>query len=142
LALVIGGSGKRVAVSVDGDRKRAARLVVELDRSPAGAAAGGAPPIAEPSALSRRFTVRLYFLEPDGARKPGQRVFDVAVQGRPALRGLDVAAAAGGPLRTLVRTVDDVPVENELAITLTGSTDAPPLLSGVEIVEQERTGKR
>ena len=65
-------------------------------------------------------------------------MFDVAVQGQPVLSGLDVVAAAGGPLRPLVRSFDGIPAENELEITLSPSTDPPPILSGVEIIEQDR----
>ncbi|MFO0845286.1 MAG: PQQ-binding-like beta-propeller repeat protein [Gemmataceae bacterium] len=43
----------------------------------------------------RRYTVRLYFLEPD-AVAPGDRVFDVAVQGKTVLPRLDVAEQASG----------------------------------------------
>jgi hypothetical protein len=63
-------------------------------------------------------------------------VFDVALQGRPVLSGLDVVAAAGGSLRPLVRSFDGIPAENELEITLNAGTNPPPVLSGVEIVEQ------
>ena len=99
-------------------------------------AAGAAPPAGEPTAPRRRFTVRLHFLEPDAARQPGQRVFDVALQGQPVLAGLDVVAAAGGPLRPLVRSFDGISAENELEITLSPGTNPPPILSGVEIIEQ------
>lgn len=127
-ALIVRGSGKRVAASFDGDSQRAPKLVLELEP----------PPEDETSAAAadRRVTVRLHFLEPDAARQPGQRVFDVALQGRPVLTGLDVVAAAGGPLRTLVHTLEEIPVTRELKITLTPSTELPPLLSGVEIIEQ------
>jgi hypothetical protein len=52
------------------------------------------------------------------------------------LSGLDVVAAAGGPLRPLVRSFDGIPAERELEITLNSGTNPPPLLSGVEIIEQ------
>ena len=80
--------------------------------------------------------MRLHFLEPDAARQPGERVFDVALQGQPVLSGLDVVAAAGGPLRPLVRSFDGIAAENALEITLTAGTNPPPILSGVEIIEQ------
>ena len=138
LALVIRGSGKRVATSTDGEQEAFTKLVVELDQPPASPAAGATPPAGEPTSPRRHFTVRLHFLEPDAARQSGQRVFDVALQGQPVLSGLDVVAAAGGPLRPLVRSFDGILAENELEITLTASTNPPPILSGVEIIEQDR----
>jgi outer membrane protein assembly factor BamB len=135
VALIIRGSGRRVATSTDGEQEGATTLVLETAESPAGTAADSAPD-GKPSEPRRRFTVRLHFLEPDAARQPGQRVFDVALQGRPVLSGLDVVAAAGGSLRPLVRSFDGIPAENELEITLNAGTNPPPVLSGVEIVEQ------
>jgi len=95
-------------------------------------------PNTESPAHGRRFTVRLYFLEPEAARLPGQRVFDVALQGRSVLSGLDVVTAADGPLQTLVRTFEDILVKNDLEITLTANAELPPVLSGIEIIEQQQ----
>jgi beta-galactosidase len=48
------------------------------------------------------YTLTLTFVEP-GA-KPGERSFDVAANGAILLNRFDIAAAAGGPLKALVRT--------------------------------------
>jgi hypothetical protein len=83
-----------------------------------------------------RFTMRLYFLEPE-ARQPGERVFDLAIQGGDALTALDVAAEAGGTMRALVRELDgvDVAASGVCEIRLTprrGET----VLSGVELIQE------
>ncbi|KPL02256.1 MAG: hypothetical protein AMK75_03040 [Planctomycetes bacterium SM23_65] len=86
----------------------------------------------------QRYTVRLHFCEPDDV-KPGQRVFSVALQGKPVLGDFDVVREAGGPNRTLIRTFRDVSVKSELTIVLSPSegTDVPaPILSGVEIIAE------
>ncbi len=83
---------------------------------------------------TRRYTVALTFLEPDGVNKEA-RLFDVALQGKTVLTRLDVVAEAGGPRRPLVRTFE-VDIERELTITLTPfqKADVPEtLLSGVEV---------
>jgi hypothetical protein len=88
---------------------------------------------------ARRYTVRLYFLEPDEL-PAGARLFDVAVQGRLALERLDVRGQAGGARRLLMREVRDVAVERDLTITLAACADADvqePVLSGVEVVLAE-----
>ncbi|MFQ3591930.1 MAG: PQQ-binding-like beta-propeller repeat protein, partial [Gemmataceae bacterium] len=50
----------------------------------------------------RTYTVRLHFLEPE-AKKPGERVFQVALQDDPVLETLDIAKEAGGPGKPLVK---------------------------------------
>ncbi|SES11266.1 glycoside hydrolase family 2 TIM barrel-domain containing protein [Sphingobium sp. YR768] len=50
-----------------------------------------------------RYTVILHFVEP--ALEKGKRLFDVTVNGKTALAGLDVAAAAGGTLKAIERRV-------------------------------------
>ena len=86
----------------------------------------------------RAYTVRLHFAEPMEDVKPGDRVFDVAVQGAKAVAGLDVVRDAGRPRRGIVRELRDVMVRKTLVIELTPSGGTrPPILSGVEIREQE-----
>jgi len=79
-----------------------------------------------------RYTVRLHFAEPDDAVKPGERVFDVAIDGKPVLESFDVVARAGGPRRTIVKEFRGVPIPTTLRVTLTPRTQRPPVLCGVE----------
>jgi len=85
----------------------------------------------------RRYTVRLYFAEPQG-RGPGDRVFDVAIQGREVLRGFDVARAAGGAARSIVKEVKGVAILDDLRISFTPSpnTQEPPLICGIELIAE------
>jgi outer membrane protein assembly factor BamB len=93
-------------------------------------------PLAPAGAKDRVYTVRLYFVEPDklGA---GQRLFDVKVQGKTLLRGLDVSREAGGSNRGLVKEFKGVVVGKELVIDLRpmdGSAVKIPVLSAVEVL--------
>lgn len=54
-------------------------------------------------AKSGRYIVVLHFVEPSA--EPGKRVFDVAINGKTALPGFDVAAAAGGTLKAVTRSL-------------------------------------
>jgi Malectin domain len=85
----------------------------------------------------RTYTVRLYFLEPD-AVKAGERVFDVALNGRVALHQLDIVQEAGGPMRTLLKEFKTIRVKNELyiALTPTGEGKLGPILCGVEVIAE------
>jgi hypothetical protein len=89
--------------------------------------------IAQPRTLS----VRLHFAEIDGA-KPGQRIFDVKLQGKTVLADFDVARAAGGGNRAVVKQFDDVAAARAVMLELipkakdiTGLT--APIISGIEI---------
>ncbi|MEQ1860652.1 MAG: PQQ-binding-like beta-propeller repeat protein [Chthoniobacteraceae bacterium] len=78
---------------------------------------------------SATYTVRLYFaaLEDD---KPGQRAFDIKLQGKPVEERFD-PAALGGAKSALVREYRDVAVTDNLLVELSGE-DA--VLSGIEVV--------
>lgn len=87
------------------------------------------------------FTVRLYFaaLETD---KPGQRVFDVQLQGKTVLKGFDPVMACGGVNKAHVAEFERVPVSGSLVLDLVSNATEPdqmPVLSGIEVV---RTGEK
>ena len=89
----------------------------------------------------RSFTVRLHFAEPD-AVAPGRRVFDVALQGKTVLRGMDIAKESGGRYTPLVKEFRGVTGRDVLTLALTprdaaGKPGLDPVISGIEIVEEE-----
>ena len=87
---------------------------------------------------SRRYTVRLHFIEPDGLL-PGERRFDVTLQGQQVLSELDIAQEAGGPARALVKEFRGVQVKKDLTVTLTpgaGAKTGSPVLCGIEVVAE------
>lgn len=85
----------------------------------------------------RKYTVRLHFAETERA-EPGRRVFRVALQEKPVLAKLDVAAEAG-PMAALVKEFTGVEVADKLEIALVplpAAELAPPILCGLEIVAE------
>lgn len=84
-----------------------------------------------------RYTVRLVFAEPRDVQ-PGQRVFDVALQGKPVFHGIDIAAESGGSRRTLIKANDGVTVRDVLTVALTksGASALGPLICGIEVVAE------
>jgi outer membrane protein assembly factor BamB len=86
---------------------------------------------------SRRFTVRLVFAEPDLV-EPGQRIFNVDVQGERKLRDFDIVREAGGSRRSLIREFRSVAVGERLTVRISASSDGslPPVLSGIEVIEE------
>jgi hypothetical protein len=81
---------------------------------------------------TRRYDVRLHFAEPDLV-EPGQRVFTVSLEGKPALKNLDIVKTAGGPRRPLTRELKNVEVQGSLDLSFTASKGTP-LLCGVEVI--------
>ncbi len=94
--------------------------------------------LAEDASKPRTYTVKLVFCEP-GEAKPGERVFAVAVQGKPVVSSLDVVKEAKGPWRGLVRRFGGVQVKDKLTIALTPAEGSkrPPVLCGVEVVAEK-----
>ena len=79
-----------------------------------------------------QFLVRLYFAEPS-AIGAGERVFDVALQGQRVLEAFDIAAAAGGPLRGVVREFRDVASDGQLRLEFQARV-GEPLVCGLELI--------
>lgn len=78
-----------------------------------------------------RYRVRLVFLEPNPEAKPGDRVFDVSLQGRAVLKNFDPAAQAG-PQHALVREFDAIEIGATLQLDLTARAGRAAL-SGIEV---------
>jgi hypothetical protein len=83
----------------------------------------------------RDYTVRLHFAEPDDL-KPGDRVFDVTVQGRRVLDDFDIVRETGGPRKAVVKEVHGVRVNDELRLSFRPTGTRPAILCGVEVVAE------
>lgn len=82
----------------------------------------------------KSYTVKLTFAELEGM-KPGERIFDVALQGQDVLKGFDIAKDAGGPMIGVVKEFKGVKVQKDLKVSMASSSPkAGPLLCGVEAV--------
>lgn len=94
--------------------------------------------VAKATSDERKYIVRLYFMEPDDIA-PGERVFDVAVQGVTKLAAFDIVKEAGGRHRALVKEFRGIPIKQELQLTLTPADAArksAPVLCGVELIAE------
>ncbi|MCL4191316.1 MAG: hypothetical protein KJZ87_06190, partial [Thermoguttaceae bacterium] len=132
LALLITGKGKRIAKAFEGDEKGAPKLFIELDES---ALKKSAPPVAA-AIPPRPHTVRLHFLEPDANVRPGERKFDVVLQGQTVLRDLDVVAESGGAMREVVKSLPRIAIADRLTVELRPKSSREPVLSGIEIAAE------
>ncbi len=93
------------------------------------------------------YTVTLHFADADESAQAGERVFNVVMQGKTVLENLDVAAAAGGSNKALVREVANVKVTSDLVIDLVPSSKesgkTPPTLNAIEVLRTDagKTGE-
>ena len=97
----------------------------------------GAPP---PESGPHRYTVRLHFAELDDV-KPGQRVFDVKLQGQTVLKDFDILKEAKAPLTALVKEFKGIKAAEALTLEfVSAAKDATPenapLLCGLELAEE------
>lgn len=88
--------------------------------------------VAPENTGAQKYTVRLHFAEPD-RKAPGQRVFDVALQGQKVKSGVDVAAAAGATQCATQLEFPGIEVASDLVLELTPVV-GEPILCGVELV--------
>jgi len=87
----------------------------------------------------RPYEVRLYFLEPKDL-KPGERLFDVTIQGQPALRRFDIMGEAGGSRIAVVKVFTGIPIKETLKVEFTPTEDSPlaePVICGIQVIAQE-----
>ena len=84
---------------------------------------------------NRAYDVRLYFSEPEDL-EPGERLFNVALEGKPVLESFDIVKEAGGRNRVLIKAFENVQAGATLQIDLT-AIQGKTLLSGVEVVASE-----
>ena len=87
-----------------------------------------------PAAREQTYKVRLHFAELGGVR-PGERVFDVSIQGNTVIESLDVIAAAGGRRKPVVKEFKGIKAAATIGLSLTASQGSklPPVLCGAEI---------
>jgi hypothetical protein len=91
-----------------------------------------------PALPSHTYTVRLHFAECDQV-KPGERVFDVKIQNKTVIQGLDVVSEAGGCKTALTKQVEGVRASDTIRIGLVPSTRSklPAILSAIEIAQDK-----
>jgi hypothetical protein len=85
-----------------------------------------------------RYTVRLHFAEPDDVQ-PGQRVFDVRLNGAVVLSDFDIVKEAGARYTAVVREFQGIEATGLLQVELVPKSKekksrTTPIISGLEVV--------
>lgn len=81
-----------------------------------------------------RYTVRLFFAEPEG-KKPGERVFDAAIQGQKVLANFDIAREGGSDGGGVVRSFAGISIGRQLRVGFTALA-GQPVICGVEATRE------
>lgn len=83
------------------------------------------------------YLARFHFADLE-TTQPGQRVFDIAVNGTDMATGIDIVALAGGPLRGIVKEFP-VHVDERLTFQLrpANGSSLPPVINGLELIAQD-----
>jgi len=91
-----------------------------------------------PVPAAQAVSVRLYFANQCGCTaSPGQRQFDVAIDGKTVLDNFDIVAATGG---TQIATMRKFPVTSDGTVDIAfGHEVEHPLINGIEIVRADAT---
>jgi outer membrane protein assembly factor BamB len=145
-----GGSSPAIPVKVTGDspsyfRRHSSLLQGDGVKWVAGSGVEGATSITltlsptEPK-TPLSYTVRLHFAEPADT-KPGERVFDISLQGKPLAENVDIARESGGRHIALVREFRGIVAGASLKLDLTPKAGRP-ILSGIEVVAEEKVASK
>jgi hypothetical protein len=98
----------------------------------------GAQSWAFPVPIGEHVQVRLFFANQyDGTSQPGQRVFNVAIDGNTVLNHFDIVATAGNKTGTM--QAFDITSDGDVNIDFTADTENP-LVNGIEIVDTSGGG--
>ena len=94
-----------------------------------------------PHRLAKSYTVKLHFAELDDIG-PGQRVFDVRLQGHTVFESLDIVEEADGRFTALVKEFTGVEAANTLTVELVPRSQeqtptTTPILSGLEVIAEQ-----
>ena len=139
----VAGPSPDVPIAIEADAPRYFALPTQLmhGTGPAWVAASGVEglrsltiPLGKIEKSLALYTVRLVFAEPD-EKKPGERVFDVTIDGRQVLKQFDLTEGGAARHQIVVREFSKIPAKDALRIDLkpiSGRT----LLCGVEIVAE------
>jgi len=84
----------------------------------------------------RSYTVRLHFVEPE-EKRPGQRVFDVALGEQTVLKDFDIVAEARSPNVGIVKSFSGIRASDSITVSLTpADPQMETILCGIEIIAE------
>jgi beta-galactosidase len=86
-------------------------------------------------------TVELFFADPHDD-KPGQRVFDVALNGQTVLTNFDIVADAGGKAKATVKKFTVPAPDGSLLLSVPNATQGNPTFAAIRITDSKGSERR
>jgi hypothetical protein len=90
--------------------------------------------VGKPEGGPSFYAVNLHFADPE-VHQPGERVFDIYLQGEIAAKSLDLAKESPGRLNPLVKRLQHVKVTDSILIELK-PVKGETVIAGIEIIEE------
>ncbi|WP_197994932.1 PQQ-binding-like beta-propeller repeat protein [Gimesia panareensis] len=136
LTFLITGTGTRTARSYRGASSGSARLI--LKKKETQTENRSETVTAKENQNARRYKVRLTFTEPNRKLKPGDRKFDVLLQGERVLQDFDILAETGQPMQSLIKEFPGIKVTDQLVLEFNSAagSNTAPLISGIELISE------
>ncbi|MFP6899348.1 MAG: PQQ-binding-like beta-propeller repeat protein [Opitutales bacterium] len=142
---VVGGPSPQVGLSVQPSKPKGYRVhsrqVQAKDGEHAWVAASGITGVSSIKVKVGKsddppssYTVTLHFAEPED-HKPGERVFDVLLQGDLVAEALDLAKESGGSLNALVKRLEGVKATDSILVELK-PVKGETVIAGLEVVAE------
>ena len=137
----VGGNSPNLPVRIEGKSLRSVRHHMsriadggEAFSWVASSAVVGIENLKQQVPQGKQFTVRLHFAELEGL-EPGERVFDVLIQGTHVLKSFDIAHEAGGPLRSIVKEFTGISTDGTIELSFVDRV-GQACLSGVQLIAE------
>ncbi|MBC8350769.1 MAG: PQQ-binding-like beta-propeller repeat protein [Planctomycetes bacterium] len=92
-------------------------------------------PLVDEKDKPATYAVKLHFAQIEDCG-PGEAVFDIKLQGETVAEKVDVIDETGAVSRALVRTFEDVAVDNNLVIELVSHGKALPTIAAIEVTRK------
>ena len=135
----VGGNSPKLPVKIEGNSLRSVRHHMSRIKNGdetlswiTSSAVVGIEYLKQKAPKGKQFTVRLHFAELEGL-EPGERIFNVAIQGKRVLKSFDIADEAGGAQRGIVK--DFTGIKADEAIELSFSNEVgQACLSGIQLL--------
>jgi outer membrane protein assembly factor BamB len=143
----VGGDSPQIPVSLEPQNPKMIRLhsaFITAENQPWVAASGMAGvkkimvELSEKDLADATYTIILHFAELE-AKLPGERVFDVSLQGQRILPDFDIVKEAGQPNTSVVKIFKGIPVKRKLHLEFQPAATAPdsqPIICGVEAIAE------
>ncbi len=137
----VGGKSPELPVKIEGKSVRSVRHHMSRIKNSdealswvTSSAVVGIESLSQKPPEGKQFTVRLHFAELEGL-EPGERIFNVAIQGKRMLKSFDIADEAGGSRRGIVKEFAGIKTDGTIELSFSNEV-GQACLSGIQLLAE------